>query len=76
MKNMIESLLGYSIDLENAPCLYEVAVLYTTPVLERACLFFMLQNMKQVQRTGAWKDLSPERKDEIMAKAKKWGLKV
>jgi len=75
LKNMIESLLGYSIEVDNAPCLYEVAVLYGTPVLERACLFFMLQNMRKVERTGAWIDLSPERKEEIVAKAKKWGLK-
>lgn len=73
---MMESMLGYSIEVENAPCLFEVAVLYGTPVLERACLFFMLQNMKKVERTSAWKDLSPERKEEIAAKAKKWGLKI
>jgi len=74
LKNIIVSLLGYSIDTDNAPCLYEVAVLYSAEVLERACLFFILSNMKKVTSTTAWKELSKERKDEITAKAKKWGF--
>ena len=95
LKLIVESLLGYSIDVENVACLYEVALLYDAEVrpevprrkrpkilltqtdakqvLQRACLFFMVQNLSEVKASEAWKELAPETKKTIQEKAVKWG---
>ncbi|KAL6062224.1 zf-piccolo domain-containing protein, variant 2 [Balamuthia mandrillaris] len=76
LKAIVEGLLGYSIDMENACCLYEVACLYETSALRRACLLFILQNYAKVRWTEAWKDLSEALKEQVVAKAKKWNFKI
>lgn len=74
LKMIVESLLGYSLDVDNVACLYPVAVMYEAQVLERACEFFMAQFLAQVKATEAWADLPPELKAKVEEQTIKWGL--
>jgi len=72
LKGQLESILGYSVDSDNAACLYDLAVLYNAEVLERACLVYMIQHHKQVGTSEAWKTMNRENKKTVIAKAKTW----
>lgn len=74
LKMTVESLLGYSLDVDNVACLYPVAVMYEAQVLERACEYFMAQFLAQVKATEAWADLPPELKAKVQEQTIKWGL--
>ncbi len=74
LKYIVSSLLGYSIDVENAACLLQVAVLYNAWVLERACASFIILHAKSVARTEAWRELPRETKEYLKQKAIEWGF--
>jgi hypothetical protein len=75
LKGLVESLLGYSLDVDNVACLYPVATLYNAQVLERACEYFMAQYLPQVKASDAWADLEPALKAKVEEQTVKWGLK-
>lgn len=48
------SIVGYSLDWENAACILEIAVLYKAKKLELACLYFIASNYRKVKSSDAW----------------------
>jgi hypothetical protein len=71
---IIETIVGYSIDAENVGCIYEVAMLYKCKKLKRACVYFLLSNFNAVKSYESWQELSDEVKDKIFKKAEEWGV--
>lgn len=71
---IIETIVGYSIDAENVGCIYEVAMLYKCKKLKRACLYFLLSNFNAVKSYDSWTELSEEVREKIFKKAEEWGV--
>jgi hypothetical protein len=76
LKHIVASVMAYSLDVDNACCLYDVGRLYGALLLERSALSLILHRFAKIKNTSGWKDLSEEHKKEILGKGKEWGLKL
>lgn len=83
----VESVCGYSLDVDNVGCLLDVAVLHTCDTLIRfdncffsimmfcrACMFLILREYNKVRTTEGWEGLSEEAKDAVRKQAEVWGV--
>jgi len=71
---IMESIVGFSLDWENAACILEIAVLYKCKKLELACLYFIASNYKKVKSSDAWKEMGHEYRDLVIQTAEEWKI--
>jgi hypothetical protein len=74
LRGILESIVGYALDVDNAACVYDVATLYSCHRLRKAAKFFMLGNWNSVSKTDAFADMKPENRQKLTDTAKAWEL--
>jgi len=74
LRGMVESVVGYAIDVENAACIYDVAKLYSCGRLQKACEYFIFGNYSAIVGTDAWNEMDAENRDHLVAQAKTLGV--
>jgi len=73
---IMESLVGFSLDTDNAGCILELAYTYKCPKLLSALYYFTINNWSGVKTTQGWRTLSNEIKDSVYAKAEEMEIKL
>jgi hypothetical protein len=74
LKGMVETVVGYSLDVHNAPGILSIAALYSFKRLSKACKYFILSNWTTVTATDDWAELDPALIDKLTLKAKNWKI--
>lgn len=74
LKGIVENVIGFSLDYENVGCILDVAITYSAPVLQKACLFFSMREYTKVKNTDAWKEMSPVAQELVSETFKQWGI--
>jgi Leucine-rich repeat (LRR) protein len=72
LQSIVESIVGYSLDLENVSSLLTLAVDQQMKTLARACKFFVLSNWNAVTSHADWLDVPESIQNAITRTAKKW----
>jgi hypothetical protein len=74
LKGLCESVVGYSLDVANAPGIYSISDLYSFKRLKKACKYFILSNWHAVTTGDPWKELEPKLQQSITRKAEEWKI--
>jgi hypothetical protein len=74
LRGILESVVGYALDVDNAASIYDVADLYSCRRLRKAAKFFMLGNWSSVSRTEAFLMMKPENREYLTKTALAWEL--
>jgi hypothetical protein len=72
LKRILESVIGYSLDVENLGCIADVAIELSCETLSRACVYFTLKQYKAVQKTEGWKQMMPATKEYLAKASQAW----
>jgi len=73
---IMESVVGFSTDIDNAACLFELCYTYNCERLLDALYFFIMNNWKSVKRTDAWSGLDLKYKNVLLEKANEWNISL
>jgi hypothetical protein len=71
---IVESVVGYSLDLNNVTSILMTASMYQLQKLARACKFFVLSNWEAVAKSEGWQECSPAVRDKLTKTAISWGI--
>jgi len=71
LKAIVVNLLGYSIEVDNACFLLDIANLYRCNSLFESCMIFITQNYRNVLCTESFKELSSDLKNQIVREYEK-----
>jgi hypothetical protein len=70
----IQSVVGYSLDVQNVCGILTTAALYSLAPLAKATKFFVLTHWNQVTADPSWSDVSITIKTNLTETARKWGV--
>jgi hypothetical protein len=74
LKGMVETIVGYSLDVDNAPGIFSIAELYSFKRLSKACKYFIMSNWRNVTTGADWDQLEPRLIEQLTLKARNWKI--
>jgi len=74
LKGMVETVVGYSLDVNNAPSIFSIAELYSFKRLSKACKYFIMSNWNAVTTGDDWAELDEKLQEQLLKKAKRWKI--
>jgi Leucine-rich repeat (LRR) protein len=72
LQNLVESVVGYSLDVDNVASILTIAWTHAMPQLARACKFFVISNWNSVTAGPDWNSIDPAVREKLHQTAVKW----
>eukprot|EP01130_Rhizamoeba_saxonica_P014315 TRINITY_DN6248_c0_g1_i1.p1 TRINITY_DN6248_c0_g1~~TRINITY_DN6248_c0_g1_i1.p1 ORF type:complete len:753 (-),score=146.98 TRINITY_DN6248_c0_g1_i1:51-2309(-) len=72
LTHIMESIVGFAIDVDNVACILEISLLYECERLSNACLFYIITSWNKVRYTDAWKESGDGVREAVKNKATQW----
>ena len=72
LQHLVESVVGYSLDVDNVSSILSIAWTHSMPHLSRACKFFVISNWSTVTSHPDWQSVDIAVKEKLHSTALKW----